>query len=253
KPIDPKINTLDANNLFNRELQEFYWDFPPASPRREGWVFDLFTPPQILFSNGTFSASLPSQHQEDSDLSIISISKRKYKVQFSGYFQKPDGVNDVNKFTLMLYDIEKNHNFWCQVGDNLQEQNIKIVGFEEKSSLENSPLKNEPLITIYDNELAETIQLSRHAKFYDDKYIIVIMVNSISNTFVLTEINNSFLVKKTTYSLDEVNIKEGYIQLTKTNPNGSTSTLTLTIKNLPEKTLHDDLPKQSMVKAADNN
>ncbi|MDR0351269.1 MAG: hypothetical protein LBH49_01310 [Puniceicoccales bacterium] len=235
-----KIDTSINDNLSMYEFQEFSWHTPSASHRGNYWLFDLFTPPQIFLYNGKFSASLPSEPQKIADLSIVSISKQKYKVQFSGYFQKPDGVKEANKFTLMLYDIQKNHSFRCEVGDNLKEQNITIAGFEEKSPLPDPSLKNEPVITIHDHALDKTIHLSRHTKFYDDKYVIVIRANSTANTFTLTEINDSFRVKKITYSLAEINIKSDYIKFIQTAPNGHKLTLMLPIKNLLEKTLHED-------------
>ncbi|MDR2735466.1 MAG: hypothetical protein LBB20_01315 [Puniceicoccales bacterium] len=243
QPLNQKIDLAYQDDLLRYDFNEFSWPDPTPSDRGEFWLFDLFTPPQISVSNGVFSASLPQLHSENLDLTVTSISRQQYKIQFFGYFQKPAGFGDNNKFTLILYDITKDQSFRCEVGDELTDKNISIIGFKEKFSSADPLLKNKPMVTIYDKDLAKNIELSSHTKFYDDRYTIVIKSGTSAKSYTINKINDSISLDGISYSLTEVNMDAGYIKLTQTGGDGHESAKIIRVIGLADNTLQNE-PRQ---------
>lgn len=82
-------NTFTVSELPELDLDIAQWEQPPAQSAGPEWVFDVFTPPVILFDTETGEFVLTGSEPEaprEFGIELVSIQEELYRVQLVGYF-----------------------------------------------------------------------------------------------------------------------------------------------------------------------
>jgi len=200
------------------------WRKPEALPRGPTWVFDLFTPPQITFSGGTLSAELP-EYIEDPlafELDLVSFQKMPFRIQFEGYvLEKTQPKASCKDYILMLNDLRQNRTFRCTTGHAIPSARISVADFRlVRIRSEEGVEVSEPIVTIYDQETEQYVDLGRERKFYDNAYQIVFRSLKSGDSHIFRNIGDSVSVGGATYILAGIDLEEGCVTLRRVQEDG---------------------------------
>ncbi|MDR0445190.1 MAG: hypothetical protein LBG98_02825 [Puniceicoccales bacterium] len=193
------------------------WRKPEAMALGPTWVFDLFTPPQITLMGKTFLAELPEYTSDPLafELEFISFQKTPYRIQFEGYvLEQPKAKASYKDYIIMLNDLQRQHAFRCTVGSAIPTSRISISDFKLISMKTEEGIElQEPVVTIFDQETEQYVDLNREKKYYDNVYTIVFRSLKSGDSHVFQAIGDSVTVGDALYILSDIDLQEGRVSL----------------------------------------
>jgi hypothetical protein len=202
--------SIDQPFMIQREtinLNDLKWQGPKNAPRGESWTFDLFTPPTILRTEDGFSATLPwiGKDQSVINFEILSVKRKLYRLQFSGYFSAPkrdSSGTEVAAHTFMLFDKETDQTLLTKLGENLASHDVDIVRFEEHGP--NGEMGDYPRLTIFDRKNNQEFVLTSEPKYWDELWDIQLRSKGDGAIITLSKIGEDFTIDGEHYALGEV-------------------------------------------------
>ena len=200
------------------------WQKPEALALGPTWVFDLFTPPQVTSLGQTLSAELPEYVTDpmEFELEFTSFQRTPYRIQFEGYvLERPKAKASYKDYIIMLNDLQQNHTFRCTVGHAIPSSRISVSDFKLISiETEEGVTLQEPVVTIYDQETEQYVDLGRERKYYDNVYTIAFRSLKSGDFHVLRNIGDSINLGNTLYVLSDINLQEGCVTLRRVQEDG---------------------------------
>lgn len=116
-------NTFVVSELPEVDLVVSSWEDAPAQSAGPEWVFDVFTPPVILFDTTTGEFVLTGSEPEaprEFGIELVSIQEELYRVQIVGYFGR-DG-----NFLVTLENVETGDQILARQGQEYANFGIVI-------------------------------------------------------------------------------------------------------------------------------
>ncbi|MDR2377625.1 MAG: hypothetical protein LBD54_02645 [Puniceicoccales bacterium] len=232
KPILPSLEGGDYHQyptpkeeILNYRLPPYLkWKKPEALPLGPTWLFDLFTPPQITAIGKILSAELPEYVADplEFELELVSFQRTPYRIQFEGYvLERPKAKASYKDYIIMLNDLRQNHTFRCTIGHAIPSSKISVSDFKLIAIETEEGVKlQEPIVTIYDQETEQYIDLGRERKFYDNVYTIVFRSLKSGDIHVLKNIGDSVSINNVLYILSDIDLPEARVTLRRVEEDG---------------------------------
>ncbi|MDR3143568.1 MAG: hypothetical protein LBT57_01825 [Puniceicoccales bacterium] len=232
KPVLPSLEGGDYHQypapkeeILNYRLPPYLkWRNPEALPLGPTWLFDLFTPPQITSIGKTLSAELPEYVSDplEFELELISFQRTPYRIQFEGYvLERPKAKASYKDYIIMLNDLQQKHTFRCTLGHAIPSSKISVSDFKLIAIETEEGVKlQEPVVTIYDLETEQYIDLGRERKFYDNVHTIVFRSLKSGDTHVLKNVGDSVSINNVLYILSDIDLPESRVTLRRVEADG---------------------------------
>ncbi len=105
--------------------------WPEAPEQSSGWVYDVFTPPQIYVDNeGQFSI-IPIRDKippPPFGLRLIRMERPLYRIQLEGYIE--EDFSDPDKRLLLFYDVKTKKSLRLRSKGHSEESRFEVLQFE---------------------------------------------------------------------------------------------------------------------------
>jgi hypothetical protein len=229
-PTDIERETVDIIDLI--------WKNPPVSAKGESWTFDLFTAPTIVAEGTAFKSTLPWLEKSQSTLNfeVLSIDKKIYPLQFSGYFNQPtvDGVVSRDQtYSFMLFDVQTRESLQARLGQFLEKYGIDILSFDEKGPL--GEIQGYPQLKVMDRNINREVILTPEKKYYDQLFEIRLRSKVDDKEIFLAREEEEFSIASDQYVLKSVDIANKRLEfLQKMGKDSCSFSLGLAEKNTPQ-------------------
>lgn len=164
------------------QIQPNVATWPEAPKQSTGWVYDVFTPPQIFLDNeGNFTIKPPYEDVlvvEPFGLYLAKLERPLYRIQMNGY----TGTQD--DYTLIFKDIESGGSVRARIGTTVDSSAFKVHSFYVSRDFgEDGSLTRTATAEIIDLRTGDTITLINGEVLYVEG--IEIMLQSHEDPTVL--------------------------------------------------------------------
>lgn len=189
--------------------------WPEAQPQPSGWVYDLFTPPQIfLGSDGSFTIHPP---YEDSatvapfGLYLAKLERPLYRIQLDGYIEEE--FTEGRKTLLLFYDRETDTSLRARVGDTLESAAFEVLSFDvERRMGADGSLTKTATAKILDCRSGIEKTFVHGQALYTDRIEIVLRSAEDETVEIRpTAIGEPFLTPLGNYQLEEINLESAAV------------------------------------------
>ena len=159
------------------QIQPNLANWPEAPKQSTGWVYDVFTPPQIFLDNeGNFTIKPPYEDVyvvEPFGLYLAKLERPLYRVQMDGYIE--EDYNDASKTLLLFHDIESGGSVRARIGTTVDSSAFKVHSFEVSREFgEDGSLTKSATAQIIDLRTGDTITLTHGEVLYAEGIDIVL-------------------------------------------------------------------------------
>ena len=159
------------------QIQPNLANWPEAPKQSTGWVYDVFTPPQIFLDNeGNFTIKPPYEDVvavEPFGLYLAKLERPLYRVQMDGYIE--EDYNDTSKTLLLFHDIESGGSVRARIGTTVDSSAFKVHSFDVSREFgEDGSLTKSATAQIIDLRTGDTITLTHGEALYADGIDIVL-------------------------------------------------------------------------------
>lgn len=183
-------------------LKENVWCDPPRDARGEAWMFDLFTPPTIVWKNDQYEATLPwlllPEPDEQKTFKLITFERQRYPIQLLGYVIPPPNVSGKSQPVFFLKNTETQETLQATLGDVVTKHQLELVDFQEKGP--NHEIY--PQLKLFDHELFREEMLTTELK--DDTQRFQMTLQYGDTPIHLTHIGETFSIDNRQYTLQEI-------------------------------------------------
>ena len=151
------------------QIQPNVANWPEAPKQSTGWVYDVFTPPQIFLDNeGNFTIKPPYEDVvvvEPFGLYLAKLERPLYRVQMDGYIE--EDYNDTSKTLLLFHDIESGGSVRARIGTTVDSSAFKVHSFDVSREFgEDGSLTKSATAQIIDLRTDDMITLSHGEALY---------------------------------------------------------------------------------------
>lgn len=213
--------------------------WPEAQPQPSGWVYDLFTPPQIFLGpDGSFTIHPP---YEDSatfapfGLYLAKLERPLYRIQLDGYIEEE--FTEGRKTLLLFYDRETDSSLRARVGDTLESAAFEVLSFDVVRRMEgDGSLTKAATAKILDCRTGVEKTFIHGQALYADRIEIVLRSAEDETVEIRpTAIGESFLTPFGKFQVEAIDFEGASITLKKLESDASPEqTETLTLSSPPE-------------------
>lgn len=219
---DVAVDTTPANNPYEGkpipESEDVEANWPEAVEQSSGWLYEVFTPPQIFIdAEGQFSIVpiRPPAPPEPFGVYLADIQRNPYRLQLEGYIE--EDTSDVNKSLLLFFDEEQRRQVRARPGDTTEEHEFEVTDFEiERIRTDDGGIDKRATATIYDQRRETEIELVHGERRFDAGVTVVIRSKEDSSVDVeLTEAPTEFETPSGIYTLQEINLEESSVTIKK--------------------------------------
>ena len=193
-------------------------DWPEAKEQTSGWVYDVFTPPQIfLDAEGQFSIVpiTPPPEPVPFGVYLAEIRRNLYRLQLEGYIE--ESSSDVSQSLLLFVDEEKQTQVRARPGDIKPDHEFMVRDFNiEREDTSDGGIRKVATATIFDQRRGEAIEIVHGERLYDSG--ITVIIQSAEDPAVnisLTEAPSEFETPSGNYTLLEINLEESSVTVEK--------------------------------------
>lgn len=185
------LNHPSANSYSFTKEEKHYTPLVLNKPlvRKDLWVYDLFTPPRIIYNQVSKSyfamPVLIGKYNECVDgLVLKSFSRREYFLRFEGYLHQED--SDL----IFLFDTQKSVLLTLRVGDNYDGERLVLKSFQAALWDDLNQKLNDPLLEIIDYDLNQTLFLKLGEPALLEKWSIE-LGNTLERKIIFNEIGET--------------------------------------------------------------
>ncbi len=180
--IGKSLQGEDYKRMPIPQIQPNVATWPEAPKQSTGWVYDVFTPPQIFLDNeGNFTIKPPYEDVlvvEPFGLYLAKLERPLYRIQMNGY----TGTQD--DYTLIFKDIESGGSVRARIGTTVDSSAFKVHSFHVSRDFgEDGSLTRTATAEIIDLRTGDTITLINGEVLYVEG--IEIMLQSHEDPTVL--------------------------------------------------------------------
>ncbi|MDR2806956.1 MAG: hypothetical protein LBB11_02265 [Puniceicoccales bacterium] len=196
-------------------VQDLLWKEPEIAEKGVSWTFDLFTAPTISREREKFSAFFPwmKKNQSAINFEVISMDKKRYPLQFGGYFSTPHrrGVASANsECVFILRDVNTQETFIAKLGQRIEKYGIEIKKFEEKGP--EDTVVGYPQLTVFDTQNQQQEILTREVKYDETSRDIRLRSKIDGRDISIARIGETFTVNNEIYTLENINFESNFLE-----------------------------------------
>lgn len=200
------------------ESGEVEANWPEASEQSTGWLYDVFTPPQIFIdADGRFSIVpiTPPPPPVPFGVYLAEIRRNLYRLQLEGYIE--EDPSDASKSLLLFVNEEAQSQVRARPGDVKAEHKFEVKDFIiERVMTPDGGIKKVATATIYDQRRDETIELVHSEQRFDSGITVVLRSREDASVDIeLTEAPTEFQTPSGIYTLQEINLEESSVTVEK--------------------------------------
>lgn len=219
---DIAVNETPADNPYVAkkipEPQGGDANWPEAGEQSTGWLYDVFTPPQIFIdTDGRFSIVpiTPPPPPVPFGVYLAEIRRNLYRLQLEGYIE--EDTSDASKTLLLLVDEETQTQVRARPGDTKPDHDFEVRGFTiERIRTDDGGINKVGTATIYDQRLGEEIELVHDEELYDSGITVVIRSNEDPSVDIeLTEAPSKFETPSGKYILEQISLEDSSVTVKK--------------------------------------
>jgi len=214
----PQVSTQAADNPYQlvpviRSIAETV-SWPDVEEQSSGWVYDVFTPPQIFLEpDGTFTIIpiVPEEDRPPFGLYLATMRQDPYRIQVEGYIEEKDNS------LILFYDEERKQSIRARVGDIVADSGFEVSDFKIERIVD-------PVEGIYKVATAKILDQREDKEFTlihgerlmkEEVTIIVKSKEDSSIEIQLMDVGESFETPLGQYTLKEINLEESSITVEK--------------------------------------
>ena len=193
--------------------------WPEAPKQSTGWVYDVFTPPQIFLDNeGYFTIKPPYEDVaviEPFGLYLAKLERPLYRVQMDGYIE--EDYSDASKTLLLFHDIESGASIRARVGTTVDASAFKVHSFDVSRDFgEDGSLTKSATAQIIDLRTGDMITLTHGEALYAKGIDIVLRSHEDPTVQVRpTAEGETFSTPLGEYQVEVINLDAGTITVKK--------------------------------------
>jgi hypothetical protein len=214
--VDPSpVSAEPANNPYSPEPipesegEDASW--PEATEQSTGWLYDVFTPPQIFIdADGRFSIVpiTPPPPPVPFGVYLAEIRRNLYRLQLEGYIE--EDASDVSQSLLLFVDEATQGQVRARPGDTKPNYGFEVRDFNiERVETDDGGIEKVATATIYDQRRDEVIQLVHGKQRYDAGITVVIRSEQDPSVNIeLTEAPSDFETPSGIYTLEEISLED---------------------------------------------
>ena len=151
------------------QIQPNVASWPEAPKQSTGWVYDVFTPPQIFLDDeGNFTIKPPYEDAaivQPFGLYLAKLERPLYRIQMDGYIE--EDYNDASKTLLLFHDIESGGSVRARIGATVDSSAFKVVSFDVSREFgEDGSLTKTAIVQIMDLRTGDTKTLTPGEALY---------------------------------------------------------------------------------------
>ncbi len=200
------------------ESGEVEANWPEASEQSTGWLYDVFTPPQIFIdADGRFSIVpiTPPPPPVPFGVYLAEIRRNLYRLQLEGYIE--EDPSDASKSLLLFVNEEAQSQVRARPGDVKAEHEFEVKDFTiERVMTPDGGIEKVATATIYDQRRDETIELVHSEQRFDSGITVVLRSREDASVDIeLTEAPTEFQTPSGIYTLQEINLEESSVTVEK--------------------------------------
>lgn len=200
------------------ESGEVEANWPEASEQSTGWLYDVFTPPQIFIdADGRFSIVpiTPPPPPVPFGVYLAEIRRNLYRLQLEGYIE--EDPSDASKSLLLFVNEEAQSQVRARPGDVKAEHKFEVKDFTiERVMTPDGGIEKVATATIYDQRRDETIELVHSEQRFDSGITVVLRSREDASVDIeLTEAPTEFQTPSGIYTLQEINLEESSVTVEK--------------------------------------
>lgn len=200
------------------ESGEVEANWPEASEQSTGWLYDVFTPPQIFIdADGRFSIVpiTPPPPPVPFGVYLAEIRRNLYRLQLEGYIE--EDPSDALKSLLLFVNEEAQSQVRARPGDVKAEHKFEVKDFTiERVMTPDGGIEKVATATIYDQRRDETIELVHSEQRFDSGITVVLRSREDASVDIeLTEAPTEFQTPSGIYTLQEINLEESSVTVEK--------------------------------------
>lgn len=200
------------------ESGEVEANWPEASEQSTGWLYDVFTPPQIFIdADGRFSIVpiTPPPPPVPFGVYLAEIRRNLYRLQLEGYIE--EDPSDALKSLLLFVNEEAQSQVRARPGDVKAEHEFEVKDFTiERVMTPDGGIEKVATATIYDQRRDETIELVHSEQRFDSGITVVLRSREDASVDIeLTEAPTEFQTPSGIYTLQEINLEESSVTVEK--------------------------------------
>ena len=167
--IGKSLQGEDFKRMPIPQIQPNVATWPEAPKQSTGWVYDVFTPPQIFLDNeGNFTIKPPYEDVfavEPFGLYLAKLERPLYRVQIDGYIEEDH--NDASKTLLLFHDIESGGSVRARIGTTVDSSAFKVHSFDVSREFgEDGSLTKTATAQIIDLRTGDTVTLTHGEVLY---------------------------------------------------------------------------------------
>lgn len=217
-PVDaePAENPYDPEPI--PESEEVDGNWPMAGEQSSGWLYDVFTPPQIFIdAEGRFSIVpiTPPLPPVPFGVYLAEIRRNLYRLQLEGYIE--ESATDASKTLLLFVDEEDQSQIRARPGDTEPDHGFEVRDFTvERVRTDDGGIDKVATAIIYDQRRDEVIELVHGEQRYDAGITVVIRSDEDPSVDVeLTEAPTEFETPSGIYTLEEISLEDSSVTIKK--------------------------------------
>lgn len=216
------VNETPANNPYDPEpipeSEEVEANWPEAAEQSTGWLYDVFTPPQIFIdADGRFSIVpiTPPPPPVPFGVYLAEIRRNLYRLQLEGYIE--EDASDPSKSLLLFVNEEAQSQVRARPGDVKADHEFEVRGFTiERITTPDGGIEKVATATIYDQRRDETIELVHGEQRFDSGITVVIRSQEDASVNIeLTEAPTEFETPSGNYTLQEISLEDSSVTVEK--------------------------------------
>ncbi|NBB79418.1 MAG: hypothetical protein GVY36_08235 [Verrucomicrobia bacterium] len=213
---EPAQNPYEPEPL--PESNEADGNWPMANEQSSGWLYDVFTPPQIFIdADGQFSIVpiTPPPPPVPFGVYLAEIRRNLYRLQLEGYIE--ESATDASKTLLLFVDEEDQRQVRARPGDVVSEHGFEVRGFTvERVQTEDGGIQKVATATIYDQRRDELLDLNHGEQRYDPGITVILRSEQDPSVEIeLTDTPSDFQTPSGSYTLEEINLEDSFVTVKK--------------------------------------
>lgn len=226
EPMEPRLvgSTYVQDRVSAPADPKVVWMKPVPSSADDGWLYDLFTPPDVIFDAvaGSFVAARsagPVSPVEGTSLSLqlLAVKQEAYRLQLAGYFGHADDYLGafVSSQTAETLLARTGHRFDA-LGLTLKNFDVRTVLLEENEA---GPVyEAAALAVMHDEQTGTEVVLDSRKRLFTDNLLAVFRLPGEAHTSRELREGDSFAIADTVYRIERIQLEPAEVVLSRTAP-----------------------------------
>lgn len=198
------------------------WTKPASFSAADGWIYDLFTPPDVILDTvaGSFMAARAAGATSpvagtSLSLELLAVKQEAYRLQLAGYFGHADDYLGafVSSQTAETLLARAGHRF-AALGLTLRNFDVRIVLLEKSEA---GPVyEAAALAMLHDEQTGTEVALDSRKRLFTDNLLAVFRLPGESSAFRELREGDSLALADAVYRVERIQLEPAEVVLSRT-------------------------------------